>query len=84
LAGLRFCACFPQLVRAAGFICEKVAWYWRNRLLCAMAVIIARFPVVMTPLGVQPATMRECLRRSQQANSHDHAPKMHVLSCISF
>jgi len=62
LAGLSFCACFPQFVRAAAFICEKVAWHWRYCLLCAMAVIIACFPVVMTSLGVQPATMRECLR----------------------
>jgi hypothetical protein len=71
LARLRFGACFLHFVRAAGFICEKVACYWRDRLLCAMAVIIARFPVVMTPLGVQPATMRECLRRGQQAKRYE-------------
>jgi hypothetical protein len=63
LERLRFAAYSLQFARAAGFICKKVAWHWRDCLLCAMTVIITGFPVVMTPLGIQPATMRECLRR---------------------
>jgi len=70
-------------VRAAAFICKMVSLHWRDGMLRAMAVIITRFPVVMTSLRIQPATMRKCLRCGQQANSQEYPEQLASLPCAS-